>query len=201
VLPNNPGIGLKIPLFPLSSIVLPGGKLPLRLFEPRYIRMVSLCMKEEIGFGVCLAQSSGENSDTLLPYPIGTLTKIVDFDQGEDGLLQITAVGVQEFRLAGYEQEADKLLIGEVELQDRPDRFAMPMEFSSLAVKLSQILDHLEPHISFPDRDLDDAEWVCNRLLELLPIDAGEKFEMLNSFDTVSRLQALDDLSFSIAED
>jgi len=192
---------LKIPLFPLSSIVLPGGKLPLRLFEPRYIRMVSLCMKEEIGFGVCLAKASSENSEAMLPYPIGTLARIVDFDQGEDGLLQITAVGVQEFRLVGYEQEADKLLMGEVELQDRPDKFAVPLEFSSLAVKLSQILDHLEPHITFPDRDLDDAEWVCNRLLELLPIDAGEKFEMLNSFDIVSRLQALDDLSFSIAEE
>ena len=126
-------------------------------------------MKEEIGFGVCLAQaSSAEDSQALLPYPIGTLARIVDFDQGEDGLLQITAVGVQEFRLASYELETDKLLMGEVELQDRPDKFAVPQEFSSLAVKLSQILDHLEPHITFPDRDLDDAEWVWQQCLAIL---------------------------------
>jgi len=53
--------------------------------------------------------------------------------------------------------------------------------------------------MEFPDRDLDDAEWVCNRLLELLPIDAADKYEMLNTFDTTLRLKALDDLSFSIA--
>lgn len=190
---------MKIPLFPLSSIVLPGGRLPLRLFEPRYIRMISECMKQEAGFGICLAQNS-EVVNTE-PYPLGTLARVIDFDQGSDGLLHITVIGEQEFTVESFTVEKDGLLIGEVEFQDRPGHSAMPSAYSALSVKLSQILDHLEPHISFPDRDLDDAEWVCNRLLELLPIDAGEKYEMLRSFDTNSRLQALDELAFTIAEE
>lgn len=190
---------MKIPLFPLPSVVLPGGQLPLRLFEPRYLRMVSECLKQESGFGICLARAKTEDGEPLKPYPIGTLAKIVDFDQGSDGFLHITVQGEQEFRLVDMEMEADKLQIGQIELQPLQTSFTMPSEYSSLSVKLSQIIEHLGPHMEFPDRDLDDAEWVCNRLLELLPIDAADKYEMLNTFDTTLRLKALDDLSFSIA--
>ena len=191
--------------------MLPGGRLPLRLFEPRYIRMVSESMKRETGFGICLARPTPSTSSAVSdsdpkslnsePYPLGTLAKVIDFDQGSDGLLHITVVGELEFTIESFRSEKDGLLMGEVEFQERPAHSTMPSAYSVLSVKLSQILDHLEPHISFPDRDLDDAEWVCNRLLELLPIDASDKYEMLRSFDTNSRLQALDDLAFTIAED
>lgn len=192
---------MNIPLFPLSSIVLPGGRLPLRLFEPRYIRMVSECMKKESGFGICLSRPQDSSDLDVQPYPIGTVARVVDFDQGSDGLLHITVLGEQEFTVASFNAESDGLLVGEVELQNRPETSPMPSAYSGLAVKLSQILDHLEPHISFPDRDLDDAEWVCNRLLELLPIEADHKYEMLSSFDTGSRLKALDEMAFTIAEE
>lgn len=192
---------MKIPLFPLSSIVLPGGRLPLRLFEPRYIRMVSESMKEGTGFGICLAKPGEEGSLETEPFPLGTIARVVDFDQGADGLLHITVLGEQEFTIETYESDPDGLLIGTVHPQALPEPVSIPATYSTLAVKLSQIIEHLEPHISFPDRDLNSAEWVCNRLLELLPIDATEKYEMLKSFDTESRLKALDDLSFTIAED
>lgn len=192
---------MNIPLFPLSSIVLPGGRLPLRLFEPRYIRMVSECMKKEGGFGICLARPQDSNGLDAKPFPVGAVAKVVDFDQGSDGLLHITVLGEQEFTVTSFDTESDGLLIGEVELQPRLETSPMPSAYSGLAVKLSQILDHLEPHISFPDRDLDDAEWVCNRLLELLPIDAEHKYEMLSSFDTQIRLKALDEMAFTIAEE
>ena len=190
---------MKIPLFPLPSIVLPGGTLPLRLFEPRYLRMVSECFRNGTGFGSCLSRpSSGQGP--VKPFPIGTLVSIVDFDQGSDGMLHITAKGEQEYKLIDITVEKDSLLIGEIELQERPVKIAMPPQYSSLAVKLSQILQHIEPHMSYPDRDLDDAEWVCNRLLELLPIAPAEKYQMLRDFDIHARLEALDALSFSVAE-
>ncbi len=192
---------MNIPLFPLSSIVLPGGRLPLRLFEPRYIRMVSECMKKDGGFGICLARPQGTAGLDAKPFPLGAVSKVIDFDQGSDGLLHITVLGEQEFTIESFHVESDGLLIGEVVLQQRPAATPMPSAYSGLAVKLSQILDHLEPHISFPDRDLDDAEWVCNRLLELLPIDADHKYEMLSNFDTNSRLKALDEMAFTITEE
>jgi len=73
---------MQIPLFPLSTVVLPGGQLPLRLFEPRYIDMVKNCFKTGTGFGVCLIKDGADAGQPAQPYPQGTLVAIVDFDQG-----------------------------------------------------------------------------------------------------------------------
>lgn len=178
---------------------MPGGIMPLRLFEPRYLRMVSDCLKTDTGFGICLIKDGGESGAPALPYHHGTLSRIVDFDQGDDGLLHITARGEQEFTLTDIEIGEQSLLCGTVQLIERESSADISYDFSELAEKLSLILDHVEPHISFETRSLDDAEWVCNRLLELLPIEAGIKYDMLKTPDLQQRLQALDALQFSVA--
>ena len=83
---------MQLPLFPLSSIVMPDGLMPLRLFERRYIDMVKNCFKTDTGFGVCLIKEGNEAGEPSTPYPIGTLATIIDFDQGSDGLLHITCL-------------------------------------------------------------------------------------------------------------
>ena len=81
---------MQLPLFPLSSIVMPDGLMPLRLFERRYIDMVKNCFKTDTGFGVCLIKEGNEAGEPSTPYPIGTLATIIDFDQGSDGLLPVS---------------------------------------------------------------------------------------------------------------
>jgi len=192
---------MQIPLFPLSTVVLPGGLLPLRLFEPRYIDMVKNCFKSNTGFGVCLIKDGQDAGAPALPYSIGTLVNIVDFDQGPDGLLHITAQGEKEFSLSSHSVNSDNLLIGEVELHEPFEPTPMTPEYKDLANKLSVILQFAEPNVVYKEKHLDDADWVCNRLLELLPLSSPSKFEMLQLMDGKSRLNALSNLQIEFSSE
>lgn len=192
---------MNIPLFPLSTVVLPGGLLPLRLFEPRYIDMVKNCFKTNTGFGVCLIKDGQEAGAPALPYSMGTLVSIVDFDQGPDGLLHITAQGEQEFSLISYSANSDNLLMGDIETYEPGEPTPMLPQYQDLARKLSVILQFAEPNVIYNEKHLDNADWVCNRLLELLPLSAPSKFEMLQLLDGQSRLNALSNLQIEFSSD
>jgi Lon protease-like protein len=180
-----------LPLFPLSGIVLPDGLMPLRLFERRYIDMISQCLKQESGFGVCLLESGLEAGAPAKPYAIGCRAKIIDFDQGKDGLLHITAQGDQEFRLNSYAANESELLIGDVTYFSQTEQPHSEDTLPDLANKLGLILDYVEPNINYPERRLDDADWVCYRLLELLPLAPQTRFELLRMESNAERLQGL----------
>ncbi|NND89286.1 MAG: peptidase S16 [Granulosicoccus sp.] len=191
---------MQLPLFPLTSIVLPGGLMPLRLFERRYIDMVKDCFKNETGFGICLIKRGRESGEVSEPYPRGTRVSIVDFDQGSDGLLHITARGEEEFRLLTYASTDAGLLIGEVEPLPRRPATTMEPEYELLSQKLDLILSYLETDIRFEEKHLDDADWICHRLLEVLPLTAEAKFELLQMDSNRERLAALSALQIEIAE-
>ena len=191
---------MELPLFPLSGIVMPEGIMPLRLFERRYIDMVTDCMRNGTGFGICLIRDGGEAGQAAEPYPLGTEVRIVDFDQGADGLLHITARGEREFSLLTYAANDKQLLIGEVELRETPAATPMEPAFETLAHKLDLILRYVEADIAYPDKRLDDADWVCHRLLELLPLAAPAKFELLQMESNRERLETLAGLQIEIAD-
>ncbi len=190
---------MELPLFPLSTVVLPGGKLPLRLFEQRYINMVKDCFKNNTGFGVCLIRDGSEAGTPAQPYPQGTLVSLIDFDQGPDGLLHITAEGQQEFSLLTYAANSDGLLVGEVQLIELGEPPAMEEAYQDLSRKLAIIMQYVEPNIIYETKELDNAEWVCNRLLELLPIAAPAKFDILQLPSSKDRLDALAGLQIEFA--
>ena len=77
---------MRVPLFPLNTVLFPGGPLPLRIFESRYIDMISERMKADAPFGVLLIRS-GQESGPAKTYGVGTLARISDWYQGSDGLL------------------------------------------------------------------------------------------------------------------
>ena len=104
-----------IPLFPLSTVLFPDGPLPLRVFEPRYLDMVSRCLRKESEFGVVLIVG-GKDTGEVETSTVGTLARIIDWYQGSDGILGITAQGTRQFRLHGVSRQADGLYLGEVEL-------------------------------------------------------------------------------------
>jgi len=185
---------MQLPLFPLSSIVMPGGLLPLRLFERRYLDMISNCFKTGTGFGVCLIRKGDETGQSAEPYPMGTEVKIVDFDQSADGLLQITAEGVREFSVLSYAVNADQLIVGEVEPLEEQSPTEMSPDFDVLAQKLDLILTYVEPNIQYFEKQLDNPDWVCHRLLELLPLDRDAKWELLQMANNCDRLHTLSSL-------
>ncbi len=191
---------VQLPLFPLSSVVMPGGTMQLRLFERRYIDMVKNCFRTETGFGICLIREGNEAGVPSEPYPLGTRVSIVDFDQGDDGLLHISVHGDEEFSVLSYAANDSQLLIGEVALLPERAPTAMNGDIEVLASKLELILRYVEPEVSYAENRLDDADWVCHRLLELLPLAPPAKYELLQMQSNKERLDSLAALHIEIAE-
>ena len=100
----------EIPLFPLRTVLFPGGILPLRIFEQRYLNMVRDCARDDSGFGVCLIREGGEAASEVKTTRVGTLAKIVDWYTLDDGLLGVSAVGSMRFSVDSCWREDDGLL-------------------------------------------------------------------------------------------
>lgn len=190
---------MNVPIFPLNTVLFPGGPLPLRIFESRYIDMVSRCMKDDEPFGVVLIRD-GREAGPATTYSIGTLAKITDFYQGSDGLLGVTAIGGQRFGLTSSERQADGLNIGDVELIPEEAPMPLPSEYGSMPHILENVLDDLGRLYESLERDLTDAVWVTYRFIEILPIDLEQKQASLESSDTEARLRLVSQLLDSVRE-
>lgn len=186
---------VEIPLFPLSSVLFPGGKLQLRIFEPRYIDLVRECTRYGTGFGVCLILQGQEAGEPAVPAAIGTMARIHDFHTDEGGLLGIMATGGQRFQVARSRARSDGLLRGEVEVwQDEP-ALPVPVEFALLQSILERLIETMAPHWrDAPRSAYDDASWLGLRLAELLPLDVTEQQCMLELTDPLQRLAELRDI-------
>ena len=160
----------RLPLFPLASALLPGGRVALRLFEPRYLDMVSDCMRRDSGFGICLIRDGGEAGEPAMPFGVGTEARIVDWDRQPDGLLGITAEGVRKIRVHDLDVQPDNLVIARVEPLPPEPAEPVPADCRNLVGVLRQILDQLDPVIRYDHPRWDDASWVGSRLTELLPL-------------------------------
>ena len=182
------------PLFPLSSVVFPGGIMPLRLFEPRYMDMLRYCTTQQSGFGVCALEGGGEGNRETTPRTIGTLAEIIDFDQLDDGFLGITVEGKRRFQILDKRRTENGLWWGTVRFLEEQEDVPCPREFSTLQQVLESIYDNLgEPYASRP-RDFESASWISARLTELLPFDAATKHNLLATPDPVERLRQIQPL-------
>lgn len=188
---------MQIPIFPLNTVLFPGGPLPLRVFESRYIDMVSRCLKADQPFGVLLIKE-GEEAGPSTTYEVGSLARITDFYQGSDGLLGVTALGGQRFRLLSNERQSDGLNIGEIELIEPEAPIPVPDEYRVLPEMLANVLDDLGRLYESENRKYQDAVWVTYRFLEILPIDLEHKQLSLESSDTLARLTLVSELLESV---
>jgi Lon protease-like protein len=183
-----------IALFPLNIVLFPGGPLPLRIFETRYVDMVRRCMRESQGFGVVLIREGSEvgPAETV---DIGTMARIVDFHQLSDGLLGLSCVGQQRFRIHGRSRKADGLNMGEVEYLKPEPELLVPQRHARLSELLKTVLPQLGGVYTDIDMRLDDAAWVGHRLAEILPIPIGQKQLCLELDDPIERLDVLGPLA------
>ncbi|TBW56221.1 peptidase S16 [Marinobacter halodurans] len=182
---------MNIPLFPLNSIILPGGRIPLQLFEPRYIDMLTRCLKEDNGFVIVLLRE-GEETDTQARfYDLGTRVRIVDFQQLENGLLGITAEGDAKVAVLDHWQAPDGLHMGQVELLEEESDLPVPDDQAELAVVLKALLRHPVVRDLGMTVDFGSAREVGWRLAELLPIDKTDKQRLLELQDPLERLDHL----------
>jgi Lon protease-like protein len=181
-----------IALFPLNIVLFPEGALPLRIFETRYLDMVRRCMREGQGFGVVLIREGREagRGDTEI-HTVGTMAEITDFHQLQDGLLGLSCVGRQRFRIVEQRRQSDGLHLGEVQWLDAEPVLPVPPRHARLAELLRTVLPQLgEVYTDMPMR-LDDAAWVGHRLAEILPIPLADKQLYLEIDDPIHRLDRL----------
>jgi len=191
---------MNVPLFPLNSIVLPRGRIPLQLFEPRYIDMLTRCLKEDRGFVVVLLQEGGESGRTAAFYDIGTYVRIIDFQQLENGLLGITVEGESKVSVVRSWQQEDGLNVGDVECLIEEAESEVPARFNELPSVLKALFRH--PVIRDLNMDIDygDARDVGWRLTELLPLDKQEKQKLVELQDPLERLSRLQGLLEALEE-
>jgi len=183
-------IVLKVPLFPLRTVLFPGGPLPLRIFEARYLDMISECLKSDTPFGVLLIRE-GDETGAAQTHATGTLARIVDWYQGSDGLLGVTAAGEQRFRLLDVGTRGDGLYVGEIEILPDEPATPLPDEFRPLVAILQRVLEDLGLLYQRLERRYDDATWVGFRFAEVLPIENHQKQACLELQDPIQRLRML----------
>jgi Lon protease-like protein len=179
-------------LFQLTSVVLPEGKMNLRIFEPRYQRMVKECCMKNVGFGVCLVGGDSQQKTVGNISSVGTLVHIVDFETLEDGLLGITVVGEKRFSVRRVRSDPDGLRLAEVEWLENWISPPTPLDFVPLSKQLAQVYEQF-PQLGhlYQQRFYDDPSWVVQRWLELLPLDR-ELFERLaGASDCIPALEFL----------
>lgn len=181
----------ELPLFPLSTVLYPGGHLSLRVFERRYLDMVRECSRRGSGFGVCLILKGQEVGEPATPAAVGTVARIIDFSHGDGGLLGIVAQGEERFRVNRTRVRSDGLVTGQVEHWPAERRQIVPVEFSLLQTILGRLLEHMGPQWRHAtSADYDDASWLGFRLAELLPLEQ-EEHQQLELTDPVRRLAQL----------
>ena len=179
----------ELPLFPLNSVLFPGGRLRLKVFEARYLDLMATCLREDVPFGVCLIKQGSEVGAAAIPELVGTRARIASADMDAPGLMHVVAVGEGRFVLEDSRLEADQLRVGRV--HDKEDEAAVPLPLHCRGALA--FLNALA--LQLPDAGLDeirdDATWVGFRLAELLPLKLRVRQAMLEMNDAVKRLEIL----------
>lgn len=188
-----------LPLFPLNTVLFPGGLLPLKVFEARYIDMVRGCLRASLPFGVCLLHSGSEVAQPdvpTTPESVGCLAEILSCDVEPYGMMVLRTRGIQRFRLAEWYTQHDGLLLGHAMLIP-PDNPAVDGEHLAQLAACAEVLERIINTFSERDPenlpflepfDLTDTAWVGNRLGEILPIPVRARQKLMEIEDAAARL-------------
>jgi len=176
-------------IFPLNTVLFPGGVLPLKIFEQRYIEMTKICIKEDRPFGVCLIKEGREVGTPAVPQDIGCLARIAHWDMPQLGVFHLQVEGLQRFRIVRTAVEKSGLISAAIECVENDQEVAPEETLCSEVLKA--IIDKIgAEHFPSPQR-FDDAAWIGYRLSEVLPISLDVKQQLLRMTDPQARLAQL----------
>lgn len=182
---------MELPIFPLNSVLFPEGLLPLKVFEQRYMDMVSECMKQDRPFGICLIAEGTEVGTPAVPHAMGVTARITAWDMAQLGVLQITARGGERFRIVEHAADRHGLIRARAQPLPAATPHEVPAALQALVPLLQAIAaDAGADRIAEPHR-FDDAAWVGYRFAELLPIPLIARQKLLELDDPVSRLEII----------
>ena len=190
--PGKPLI-TELPLFPLQTVLFPGGRLALRLFEQRYLTMAKACLKDNTAFGVCAIREGKEVGAPAVPFDVGTTAKIAEWDMQQLGVLQIVATGEARFRVIEHHAQRDGLLVGRVEWLPAQADGAIPAACEPAVRLLERVIEQHAELFPAPHH-LQSSAWVSARLAEILPLPLAAKQELLELDDVGVRLERVNAL-------
>lgn len=171
-------------------MLFPRGRLPLRIFEQRYLQMAKACLRDGAPFGVCAIREGAEVGAPATPHELGTLAKIAEWDMPQLGVLNVVAQGEQRFRILERRVERDGLQLARVELLAPESDSAVPESCAMCVRILERVIEEYAGLIA-PPYELASAAWVSARLAELLPLPLTAKQELLELDDAAVRLERL----------
>jgi Lon protease-like protein len=183
-----------LPLFPLNTVLFPGGRLPLRIFEQRYMDMAKTCLRDAAPFGVCLIRDGAEVGAPATPVAIGCLARIATWDMQQLGVLHIVARGDQRFRIIERRVEPDGLARAAIEMLPADIDSPVPEHCKPCVRLLERVIAQQGDALFEPPHRLDSSGWVSARLAEILPLPLSAKQELFELIDARARLERLNDL-------
>lgn len=173
----------EIPLFPLKTVLLPCNTLGLKIFEPRYLDMIAACMREDSTFGVVLIHKGEETGVDTDIYSVGTTATVNDWENRADGLLGITALGIDRFEILSTRTQHDGLTFAEVKILEESNTQEAPEQFHYML----ELLDHIsaqEGRIRKTDQSFSE---ILYQLIYLLPLETALKQRLLEIPDCADR--------------
>lgn len=203
-----------LPLFPLGAVLFPGGVLPLRIFEVRYLDMIGKCHKAGAPFGIV---SLTEGSEVRRPAgsgapsgdgfareafsAVGTLATITEFSIPQPGLMIIRCTGAQRFEVTRREKLKHGLWIADVTRLEDDQPVEVPADLQVTANALGKLIKSLQERELTPAQmpllapyRLNDCGWVANRWCELLPMPLELKQRLMQLDNPLMRLELVSDI-------
>ena len=177
----------ELPLFPLKTVLLPSNKLSLKIFEPRYLDMIAKCMREESKFGIVLIYKGEETVSETDLYSVGTTATISDWENRADGLLGITALGVERFEIKSTHTRSDGLTVAEIEILSDTDTSEIPEHYSYMR----ELLDHISAQEGRPADEYQAFSEILYQMIYLLPLESNLKQRLLEIADCSDRAAIL----------
>lgn len=165
----------KIPLFPLKTVLLPGNTLELKIFEPRYLDMIANCMRTNSRFGVILIHKGEETLVEADIYSVGTTATINDWEHRPDGLLGITALGIERFEILTTRTQSDGLTLADIKILDETSALEIPEQFEYML----ELLDHISAQAGRIRNDDQGFSEILYQLIYLLPFETTLKQRLL----------------------
>ena len=183
--------GTEIALFPLGTVLFPGGLLPLRIFEQRYLEMAKACLRDGTPFGVCLIREGSEVGTPATHEELGCLARITQWDMQQLGLLQLVAQGGERFRVRATRIRPDGLILADIDILSEVADEPLPEKYRACGQLLERIVAEHGDRLFAKPFLLDSSTWVAARLAEVLPLPPAARQKLLELDDSQKRLEIL----------
>jgi uncharacterized protein len=181
-----------LPLFPLQSVLFPGGRLPLKIFEQRYLDLMKDCLSNNKPFGICAIRRGQEVGEPATPFEVGTQARIIHWDMPQTGIFHVLVVGEDRFIAQKWWPQHSGLLVADVDTYTPEEPVAIADDLHLAVDVLKRIIEDTSSDKHYgPERHFDDAVWVGFRLAESLPFKLSTRQNLLEMNDSIARLRIL----------